>query len=308
MEAQLKQEITSLLQNNQVVLFMKGSKNFPQCGFSATVVGILKDAGLREFRDINILQRHDLREGMKEYASWPTFPQLYVNGEFVGGCDIVKELHASGEIFDVLGTKAPEIAQPNITITEAARAAIAAVSEGEGAEAGGALRVEISPAYEYALSIDEENAGDFKLTLDGVTVLLDRQSATRAEGLKIDFSDSGEGGFRIENPNEPPKVRQMDVRHLKEQLDGGPLELFDVRTPDEREKAVIAGAQHFNQAAQEKLAKLDKDTPIFFHCHHGGRSQQAAEHYLRQGFKQVYNIVGGIDAWSVQVDPSVARY
>ncbi|MDB4985707.1 MAG: glutaredoxin, partial [Myxococcaceae bacterium] len=268
MEAQLKQEITDLLQNNQVVLFMKGSKNFPQCGFSATVVGILKDAGLREFRDINILQRHDLREGMKEYASWPTFPQLYVNGEFVGGCDIVKELHASGEIFDVLGTTAPEIKQPTITITEAARRAIAAVAEGDAAEAGGALRVEISPQYEYALSIDEEKPGDFKLSLDGVSVLLDRQSATRAEGLKIDFSEAGEGGFRIENPNEPPKVRQLDVRQLKDMMSAGSLELFDVRTPDERAKAKIDGAQHFDQAAQDKLAKLDKDTPVFFHCHH----------------------------------------
>lgn len=304
MEAQLKQEIADLLQNNRVVLFMKGSKNFPQCGFSATVVGILKDAGVREFRDINILQRHDLREGMKEYASWPTFPQLYVNGEFVGGCDIVKELHASGEIFELFGTKAPEIKQPSITITPAAQRAIGAVSEGEG----GGLRIEISPQYEYALSIDEEKPGDYKLALEGISVLLDRQSAARADGLKIDFSDVGEGGFRIENPNEPPKVRQLDVKQLKSLLDGGSIELFDVRTPEEREKAKIAGAQHFDQAAQAKLAKLDKATPLFFHCHHGGRSQQAAEHYLRQGFTEVYNVVGGIDAWSAQIDPTVPRY
>ncbi|MET0287355.1 MAG: Grx4 family monothiol glutaredoxin, partial [Polyangiales bacterium] len=101
MDAQLKQEIDGLLQSNRVVLFMKGNKNVPQCGFSATVVNTLKEAGLREFKDINILQRADLREGMKEFASWPTFPQLYVKGEFVGGCDIVKELHASGEIYGV---------------------------------------------------------------------------------------------------------------------------------------------------------------------------------------------------------------
>src|SRR5690349_7193865 len=163
MEAELKREIDDLLQSNQVVLFMKGSKSFPQCGFSATVVGILKEAGVREFKDVNILQRHDLREGMKEYASWPTFPQLYVNGEFVGGCDIVKELHASGEIFEVLGTEPPQLKPPAITLTPAAEQAIAAVSQAEG-EAG-ALRIEISPQYEYALSIDEEKPGDFKLSL-----------------------------------------------------------------------------------------------------------------------------------------------
>ena len=81
-----------------------------------------------------------------------------------------------------------------------------------------------------------------------------------------------------------------------------------MRTPEERAKATIQVAQHFDQAAQEKLAKLDRETPLYFHCHHGGRSQQAAEHYLRQGFKQVYNVVGGIDAWSREVDPSTPRY
>jgi len=304
MEAQLKTEIDDLLQNNQVVLFMKGSKNFPQCGFSATVVGILREAGVRDFRDVNILQRADLREGMKEFASWPTFPQLYVKGEFVGGCDIVKELHASGEIYEVLGATPPELKEPSVTITPAAQKAIAAVAEGEG----GALRIEISPQYEYALSIDEAKPADFRLALGGITVVLDRQSASRADGLTVDFSEAGEGGFRIENPNEPPKVRQIDVRQLKSLLDAGPIELFDVRTKDERDKAKIETAQHFDQTAQEKLAKLDKNTPIFFHCHHGGRSQQAAEHYLRQGFSQVHNVSGGIDAWAVEIDPKVSRY
>jgi monothiol glutaredoxin len=303
MEPQLKQEIADLLQNNQVVLFMKGSKNFPQCGFSATVVGILKEAGVREFKDINILQRHDLRDGMKEFASWPTFPQLYVKGEFVGGCDIVKELFESGEIFDVLGTKAPEIKPPTLSITDSAKLAITAASQGES----GFLRIEISPQFEYALSIDDAKPTDFKLDLGGISVLLDRQSASRADGLKVDFSEQG-GGFRIENPNEPPKVKQIDAKQLKGLLDQGGLELFDVRTPEERAKAKIEGAQHFDQAAQQKLATLDKETPIYFHCHHGGRSQQAAEHYLRQGFKQVHNVVGGIDAWSQQVDPKVPRY
>ncbi|MET0284557.1 MAG: rhodanese-like domain-containing protein, partial [Polyangiales bacterium] len=249
-------------------------------------------------------QRADLRDGMKEFSSWPTFPQLYVGGEFVGGCDIVKELFASGELFDVLGTKAPEITLPTITVTPAAQKAIAAAAEDEA----GALRIEISPQYQYALSIDEAGPGDVKVEAGGITVLLDRQSAARADGLRIDFAEEGEGGFKIENPNEPARVKQIDVATLKSLLDKGPIELFDVRTPDERAKAVIEGAQHFDNAAQQKLASLDKDTPIFFHCHHGGRSQQAADHYLRQGFKNVHNVAGGIDAWSTQIDSKVARY
>jgi monothiol glutaredoxin len=290
------------------VLFMKGTKNVPQCGFSATVVNVLKEAGVKAFKDINILQRADLRDGMKEFSSWPTFPQLYVGGEFVGGCDIVKELFASGELFEVLGTKPPEVKQPTITITPAAQKAIAAASAPEEGGEGGSLRIEISPQFEYALSIDEAGPGDLKVEAGGIAVLLDRQSASRADGLRVDFSDEGEGGFKIENPNEPARVKQIDVGTLKRLLDAGPLELFDVRTPEERAKASIQGAQHFDAAAQQKLAALSKDTPIYFHCHHGGRSQQAAEHYLRQGFKNVHNVAGGIDAWSTQVDSSVARY
>ena len=87
---------------NEVVLFMKGNKNFPQCGFSAQVIGLLKQNGA-EFRDVNILADADLRSGLKEYSNWPTFPQLYVGGKLVGGCDIVTTLHESGELGAVLG-------------------------------------------------------------------------------------------------------------------------------------------------------------------------------------------------------------
>ncbi len=304
MDSQLKQEIVDLVTTHPVVLFMKGSKNFPQCGFSATVTNILREAGVRDFKDVNVLSRADLRDGIKEYANWPTIPQLYVKGEFVGGCDIVKEMFASGELFDVLGVQKPEIKEPSIKLSDAAKRAVQSAAAGES----GTLRIEISSQFEYALSIDEPKEGDFKLVVGGITILMDRQSATRADGLSIDFVDSAEGGFRLDNPNEPPRVRPLPVRELKRLLDAGPIELFDVRTPDERATAKLEAAQHFDQAAQDKLAKLDRDTPLYFHCHHGGRSQQAAEHYLRQGFKKVYNVVGGIDAWSVEIDPKLPRY
>jgi monothiol glutaredoxin len=304
MEAELKREIDDLLQENQVVLFMKGSKSFPQCGFSATVIGILKEAGVREIKDVNILARADLRDGMKEYASWPTFPQLYVKGEFVGGCDIVKELYANGELFEVLGKEKPEVKLPSLRISDAAKQAITSAREDQAGE----LRIEITPQFEYALSIDEPKPTDLKVDVGGFVVLFDRQSAGRADGISIDFLDSEGGGFKIENPNEPARVKQISVKQLKQLLEQGALELFDVRTENEREKAKISGAQHFDQKAQEKLAQLDKQTPLYFHCHHGGRSQQAAEFYLRQGFKDVYNVAGGIDAWSQEVDPAIARY
>lgn len=92
------------IDNNDVVLFMKGTAVFPQCGFSAAVVQVLSQMGV-PFRDINVLEDNDIRQGIKDFANWPTIPQLYVKGEFVGGCDIIREMYASGELQELFSEK-----------------------------------------------------------------------------------------------------------------------------------------------------------------------------------------------------------
>jgi len=87
---------------NRVVLYMKGSPDFPQCGFSANAVGILRACGVGEFCSVNVLENPDIRQGIKEFANWPTIPQLYVNGEFVGGSDIITEMYQNGELQKML--------------------------------------------------------------------------------------------------------------------------------------------------------------------------------------------------------------
>ncbi|WP_374402630.1 Grx4 family monothiol glutaredoxin [Niveibacterium sp.] len=87
---------------NPVVLFMKGTPQFPQCGFSATAAQILKLLGVTQYASVNVLTDDDIRQGIKEYANWPTIPQLYIKGEFVGGCDIMKEMYQSGELQQML--------------------------------------------------------------------------------------------------------------------------------------------------------------------------------------------------------------
>ncbi|MGB0129310.1 MAG: Grx4 family monothiol glutaredoxin [Rhodocyclaceae bacterium] len=106
MDAQqlIKQQVTS----NPVVLYMKGTAQFPQCGFSARAVQILKASGVSEFLSVNVLEDAEIRQGVKDFANWPTIPQLYVNGEFVGGSDIMTELYQSGELKKMLET----VAQP----------------------------------------------------------------------------------------------------------------------------------------------------------------------------------------------------
>src|ERR1700677_381665 len=102
MEESLRKRIAELVSKNELLLFMKGTRNFPQCGFSSQVVGILNELGPK-YETVNILAEGELRDGMKEFSSWPTFPQLYVKGSFVGGCDIVKEMYAAGGLQKLVG-------------------------------------------------------------------------------------------------------------------------------------------------------------------------------------------------------------
>lgn len=98
------QQIQQDIDENDVVLFMKGTPMFPQCGFSAAVVQVLTQLGVK-FKGVNVLETDELRQGIKEFSNWPTIPQLYVKGEFVGGCDIVREMAASGELSQIMQDK-----------------------------------------------------------------------------------------------------------------------------------------------------------------------------------------------------------
>lgn len=98
----IQREIASTVSANRVVLFMKGSPQFPQCGFSAAAVKMLSDVGVKDFAFVNVLEDQEIREGIKQYSSWPTIPQLYIDQDFVGGADIMREMHQSGELANLL--------------------------------------------------------------------------------------------------------------------------------------------------------------------------------------------------------------
>ena len=98
--------IDNEVKNNDLVVFMKGTPQFPQCGFSGQVAQIFDYLGA-DWKGINVLAYDELRQGIKDYSNWPTIPQVYVNGEFVGGCDVMRELHDAGELADVLGVPPP---------------------------------------------------------------------------------------------------------------------------------------------------------------------------------------------------------
>src|SRR5688500_10999906 len=212
MNPETKKQIDDLVKSERVVLFMKGSRSFPQCGFSSAVVQILNTL-LPEYKTVNVLADAAVRDGVKEYSSWPTIPQLYVGGEFVGGCDIVKEMFASGELHKKLGVEAKAVAPPSVTVTPSAAEAL----RGALADAGpdDHVHVSISAGFEHDLELAPPRAGDLKVEAGGLTLLVDPMSAPRAQGLVIDFVTGPDGaGFRIDNPNAPPAVRAITPREL----------------------------------------------------------------------------------------------
>lgn len=307
LDPQIKQKIDGLVQQDAVVLFMKGTRSFPQCGFSASVVNILNTL-IPKFATVNVLSDPDVRGGMKEYSDWPTFPQLFIKGEFVGGADIVRQMFESGELEKKLGDLVAPAKAVNVTVTPRAATELKdALKEGSP---GDVIHLTITQAWEHQLDIGAKEATHVTVESNGITVQLDRASAARANGVSIDFVEDASGaGFKIENPNRPSIVREVSPKDMKSLLDSGKVKHFyDVRTQKERDIAQLAGATLLDDSVMAQIEALPKDTPIAFHCHHGGRSRGAAEHFLKQGFKTVYNVAGGIDAWSKDLDPSIKRY
>jgi monothiol glutaredoxin len=305
MEMSLHERIQRTIQQSDVVLFMKGTRHAPQCGFSAKVVQIL-DTLVPDYVTVNVLEDPAVRDGIKQYSSWPTIPQLYVRGKFVGGSDIVSDLFADGSLADTLGVEVAAAEAPQLTVTARARAALASALTGSDE----VVRLGVTPSFDHELIIGAPQPGDVRAPVEGVAIVLDPMSARRAQGISIDLVESPQGSaFKIDNPNAPPRVTELSVEALEARLAADQaLVLVDVRTPAERDLARIEGSRLLDDDLLDELEALDPSTPIAFVCHHGIRSRGAAEHFLAKGFKNVFNVSGGIEAWSARVDPSVPRY
>lgn len=303
----LRSRIESLLQSNRVVLFMKGEPRAPQCGFSAKAVAALSSLDI-DYAHVNVLADPEIREGIKAYGDWPTIPQLYVGGELVGGSDIIEQMVNSGELHSVLGLPAPDRTPPSITITPAAvgmlRDALANAGDGY------ALQVVVDARFDAKLQLAPVDADAIAVEHDGIRAQFDMTSARRAQGMRIDWVDDERGrGLVIDNPNAPPRVKSLSVVEANARATAGSVTLIDVRPPEERAMAAVnVPFSVFDDEGLAHLEKLPQETPLAFLCHHGGRSAQAAEHFRGLGFREVYNVEGGIEAWALEADTHVPRY
>jgi monothiol glutaredoxin len=301
----VKSKIENYLQGNKVVLFMKGNPQQPQCGFSAKTVAAL-DSVVPDFASVNVLDDPEIREGIKVYSNWPTIPQLYIDGELVGGCDIVLNMLNSGELHECLGLEAPDRTPPEVSVTQEATAKIREAMEGHD---GIALQFTIDANWDAQFNLAPPQGNEITAQSNGIDILMDLATAQRAHGATIDWVSTMQGeGLAIDLPMAPPPVKQMTVQELAKKMESGTLTLVDIRGDDDRARASIEGSVVLTREMMEKLEELPKDSEIAFLCHHGNSSQGAAEYFRKQGFTKISNVAGGIHAWSLEIDSSVPAY
>jgi monothiol glutaredoxin len=252
------------------------------------------------------LEDQDIREGIKVFGNWPTIPQLYIDGELVGGCDIVTAMFNSSELHEMLGVDAPDRTPPEVTITDAAAEKILEAMAGHK---GIGLHFAVDAGWQSQFNVAPAEGHEIKIETNGITMFFDLASAQRANGAVIDWVDTMQGeGLTIHLPQAPEPVKQLSVLDLKTRLDDKSVILIDVRGSEEQALASLDEAKPMNGETMQEIEAMPKDTALAFICHIGNRSQVAAEHFRKQGFTNVSNVVGGIDAWSKEIDTEVPQY
>ena len=301
----VKGKIENYVKENRIVLFMKGTRQQPMCGFSAKTVAAL-DSVAPDYVAVNVLDDPDIREGIKVYGNWPTIPQLYIDGELVGGCDIILNMLNSGELHQTLGLDAPDRTPPEITVTPAAAEKILEAMQGHE---GIGLHFQVDANWDAQFNLAPPAGNEIEAQSNGIRVLMDIATAQRARGATIDWVSTMQGeGLAIDLPEAPAPVKQMTVQELSERMKAGDITIVDVRAENERERASIEGSLALTRETMEKLEAMPKDTGLAFLCHHGNSSMGAAEYFRKKGFTDVSNVAGGIHAWSMEIDDSVPTY
>jgi monothiol glutaredoxin len=294
LDSPTRERIETLLKDHRVVLFMKGDRQQPMCGFSAAATNTLNEL-LPDYHTVNVLDDPEIREGIKAYGDWPTIPQLYVEGELVGGADIIRQMYGSGELHQLFGVAAPDRTPPEITITDAAAEAI---RQGTANAQGVALHLEIGPDHSAGFQLAPASESDIVAIANGLEIHFDPASAQRAKGIVIDWVSTVQGeGLSLKFPG-AQEIKSLSVQQLKARLDANDITLIDVRPAAARAQlAPLPQARILEDEGYEALATLPKDTALAFICQRGISSQGVAERFAGHGFNNVHNVAGGMEAW-----------
>jgi monothiol glutaredoxin len=290
----IRERIERMVTGNKVMLFMKGTPQMPQCGFSAQTAGALDTLLGDQYESFNVLEDDSVREGIKEFGNWPTIPQLYVEGELVGGCDIVMEMFNAGELHELFGLEAPDRTPPEIEITPKAAEKI---GEFLAAYPGQHLHFKIGSNWDAQFHLGPKSGTEIESKAGDLVVLMDLASAQRARGAKIDWVETVQGeGLKLDLPGAPPPVKQMAPDELQRRMnDGERIVVVDTRSEGDRQRKPLEFARTLDADLMAELNDADRKTPLVFVCNQGVSSQDVAEHYRKQGFTEVYNLEGGTD-------------
>lgn len=290
MTEELRAKLQAMVDSHDVVLFMKGTRQQPQCGFSNRVVSILEELEI-DYQTYNVFSDPDIRSGMKDFSMWPTFPQLYIKQEFVGGCDLVTEMMQSGELPGMLGVTLEDVEPPTVHCSPN----ILNLFKESLATHGGGIHIDVSKNFQYDIFIGPKSNGQVESIVDGVPFYFSRGSAKRANGISLDFKDGDNGGVLIDNPNEP-KFEDIAVSDVEAWVADNPTaKVYQIGVTADQ---VLPFATLLDASAHQEIGQLPKDHPIAFMCVMGVRSQHAAKDLAFQGYSNVFNIVGGLTAWN----------
>jgi monothiol glutaredoxin len=291
----VREKIESQIASHRVVLYMKGTPKMPQCGFSAKTAGILDQLLEGDYASYNVLEDESIREGIKVYGDWPTIPQLYIDGELVGGNDIIGEMFNAGELHEMFGLEKPDRTPPEITITDKAAEKI---REFLDAYPGNHLHFAIDGGWDAQFQVGPKEGSEIETESNGITVLMDLASAQRAKGATVDWVETVQGeGLKLDLPGAPAPVKQMTPAELQERMNSGErLLVIDTRSETDRAEKPLDFARALDADLMAELKDGDPNQPLVFVCNIGQTSQQYAEHYRKQGYTQVYNLEGGAQA------------
>lgn len=261
------------------------------------MAGILDELTGGDYASFNVLEDETIREGIKDYGNWPTIPQLYIERELVGGCDIITEMYNAGELHGMLGLEKPDRTPPEIEITDAAAEKIRGFLE---AYPGQHLHFTIGTDWNAQFQVGPRQGHEIEAESNGIGVLMDLASAQRARGARIDWAETLQGeGLKLDLPGAPAPVRQMTPAELQQRMNAGErILVIDTRAEADRHDRPLEFARPLDADLMAELNDGDPNLPLVFVCNVGESSQQYAEHYRKQGYREVYNLAGGAEALS----------
>ena len=306
-----KEAVKDVVTEDKIVVFAKGTKEMPRCGFSARAIQVVESVG-KPFKVVDILSDPSIRPALVAFSSWPTTPQVYLDGEFLGGSDIIMELYESGElqkkIASSYGEEFKEV-QDNqrVDVTDEALGKVKEFMETDLEFLRLSVQVKDGDrAYSLELDSHTSAAADLKWKVKGLTVIVAKAMSELFDKLEVSWvNKDGNEGFAVKEVGNPPAlpipidIDKADLaRLMRSEIKDGKLWIVDVREDDEWKSGHGEEAVHLPLSRLEKEWKdkgFDSKDTLVFYCAAGKRSLSAANHFRHKlGFPNTRSLVGGI--------------